>query len=317
MEISVETPQSNKNIEYHIYHIDVIEKILSLSGELSSNPLKKGELKGKLALILLAASWGGTFPAMKVAVSNLDAFFFLTLRFSVALLVFLPILLLTRRKPIPNLMGLGLGAVVFLGFLFQVFGLKYTTAINSAFITSLNTPLIPILGFLIFRRRPSLKAVLSIALGMIGLSLLTEAHKISSISIGDLLTFVCAFLWAFQILLVSQVSKKLDPLILAYSESISVFLLSIFSSLLANEHWIKPTDTTIIAVLYTGAIATAFAFYIQAWAQKLVSPEFTGLMLLLEPVFASVFAFSILQETLNMVETLGAILILLSITISI
>ena len=278
--------------------------------------MKKGELKGRLALILLAASWGGTFPAMKVAVSNLDVFFFLFLRFAVALLIFVPILILTGRRLYPSLKGLGLGVVVFLGFLFQVFGIKYTSAINSAFITSLNTPLIPILGFLLFGRKPGLRAVLGIALGMVGLALLTEAYRIASISIGDLLTFICAFLWALQILLVDKLSKNLDVLKLAYSESISVLTLSALFSLLIGENWTKPEDNALAAIVYTGVIATAFAFYIQAWAQKVVSPEIAGLILLLEPVFATMFAFLILQEMLNLIEALGAILILLSVAMS-
>jgi len=278
--------------------------------------LMKRELKGRLALILLAASWGGTFPAMKIAVSNLDVFFFLFLRFAVALLVFVLILILTGRKPYPSLKGLSLGVVVFLGFLFQVFGIKYTSAINSAFITSLNTPLIPILGFLIFGRKPSLRAILGIALGMVGLALLTEAYRIASISIGDLLTFICAFLWALQILLVDRLSKNMDVLKLAYSESISVLTLSALFSLLTGENWAKPGDNALAAIIYTGVIATAFAFYIQAWAQRVVSPEIAGLILLLEPVFATIFAFLILQEMLNLIEALGAILILLSIAIS-
>lgn len=254
---------------------------------------------------------------MKVAVSGLDVFFFLFLRFTVALLILVPILLLMGRRPYPNLKGLGLGVVVFLGFLFQVFGIRYTSAINSAFITSLNTPLIPLLGFLLFHKKPSLKAIFGIALGMVGLALLTEAYRITSTSIGDLLTLVCAFLWALQILLVGRLSEKSDSLGLAYSESVSVLLLSALISLSIGENWVKPENSTVVAVIYTGAIATAFAFYIQAWAQKVVPPELTGLILLLEPVFASIFAFLILRETLDLIEALGAILILVSVAVSI
>ncbi|MCD6444305.1 DMT family transporter [Candidatus Bathyarchaeota archaeon] len=278
--------------------------------------MKKEELKGRIMLVLLAASWGGTFPAMKIAVLDLDVFFFLLLRFCVALATFIPLLALTRRRMAPDLRGLGLGAVVFLGFLFQVFGLKYTSAINSAFITSLNTPLVPLLGFLIFHRKPGLKAVLGIVIGMLGLMLLTGAYEMKTVSIGDLLTFICAFLWALQILLVDKVAKKVDALELAYSEAISVFALSTIFSLSAGEVWKTPSEDATIAVIYTGAVATAFAFYAQAWAQRRVTPEIAGLLLLLEPVFASVFAFITLGEALNLIETLGAILILLGIVIS-
>jgi drug/metabolite transporter (DMT)-like permease len=108
----------------------------------------------------------------------------------------------------------------------------------------------------------------------------------------------------------------MDVLKLAYSESISVLTLSALFSLLTGENWTKPGDNALAAIIYTGVIATAFAFYIQAWAQRVVSPEIAGLILLLEPVFATIFAFLILQEMLNLIEALGAILILLSIAIS-
>jgi drug/metabolite transporter (DMT)-like permease len=152
---------------------------------------------------------------------------------------------------------------------------------------------------------------------MVGLTLLTEAYKIASISIGDLLTFICAFLWALQILLVGRLSKSSDALELAYSESISVLTLSALFSLLIGEYWTKPEDGVLAAIMYTGVIATAFAFCIQAWAQRVVPPEIAGLILLLEPVFATIFAFLILRETLKLIEALGAVLILLSVAISV
>jgi len=278
--------------------------------------LKRESLEGKLLLVLLAAAWGGTFPVMKIAILDLDVFFFLSLRFGVALLSFIPLLVLTKRKVIPDVRSMGIGIVVFSGFLFQVFGLKYTTAINSAFITSLNSPLVPVLGFLLFRKKPYLRAVFGIILGMIGLALLTGAYRGIAVSLGDFLTFLCAISWALQILLVDMVTKEIGALELAYSESLSVFVLSTISSLAVGEKWLMPKGSGMLAVMYTGVIATTFAFFIQALSQERVPPEITGLMLLLEPVFASFFSFLILGETLGIIETLGAFLILLGIKIS-
>lgn len=256
-------------------------------------------------LFLLAAAWGGTFPAMKLALSELEVFYFLSLRFGIALLSFIPLLLLTERKLIPDLDGLSIGLMVFSGFMFQVLGLKYTTAINSAFITSLNAPLVPIIGFLLFRRKAKRREILGIILGMFGLALLTGVYKGAKPSIGDLLTLICAVSWAMQILLVDRVTKMLDALELAYSESFSTFLLSTALSFLLRENWTFPDLKGAIAIFYTRIIATTFAFFTQAWAQKRESPEFTGLMLLLELVFASLLASLILKESLGFVRFSG------------
>ncbi len=278
--------------------------------------MREDRLKGKLLLVLLAAAWGGTFPVMKIAILDLDVFFFLLLRFGVAILSFIPILILFKRTIIPDVRGLVLGIVVFSGFLFQVFGLKYTTAINSAFITSLNAPLVPVLGFLMFRKKPNMRAILGIILGMVGLALLTGVYRGIALSIGDLLTFICAISWALQIILVDIATKEVDAAELAYSESTSAFFLSILLSLAVKERWKIPAIKGTLAVMYTGVIATTFAFSAQTWSQERVPPELTGLMLLLEPVFASFLSFIILGETLDLIGALGALLILLGVSIS-
>ncbi len=278
--------------------------------------MRREDFQGKVLLVLLAAAWGGTFPTMKIAILDLDVFFFLSLRFGIALLSFIPLLILTKRRIIPDVRSMGVGFVVFSGFLFQVFGLKYTTAINSAFITSLNSPLVPFLGLLLFRRKPSWRAILGIIIGMLGLALLTGVYRGITISKGDLLTFLCAISWALQILLVDVVTRDIDALELAYSESFSVFVLSAISSLAIGEKWVMPNESGMLAVAYTGIVATTFAFFAQARSQEMVSPELTGLMLLLEPVFASFFSFIILREILGVIEVLGALLILLGVKIS-
>ena len=278
--------------------------------------MRREDFQGKVLLVLLAAAWGGTFPTMKIAILDLDVFFFLSLRFGIALLSFIPLLILTKRRIIPDVRSMGVGFVVFSGFLFQVFGLKYTPAINSAFITSLNSPLVPFLGLLLFRRKPSWRAILGIIIGMLGLALLTGVYRGITISKGDLLTFLCAISWALQILLVDVVTRDIDALELAYSESFSVFVLSAISSLAIGEKWVMPSESGMLAVAYTGIVATTFAFFAQARSQEMVSPELTGLMLLLEPVFASFFSFIILREILGVIEVLGALLILLGVKIS-
>ena len=48
-----------------------------------------------------------------------------------------------------------LGVLNSLGLVLQVFGQVYTTASKSAFITSLNTPLVPLVAFALYRTRPS------------------------------------------------------------------------------------------------------------------------------------------------------------------
>ncbi|RLG46597.1 MAG: hypothetical protein DRO06_04170, partial [Thermoproteota archaeon] len=97
-----------------------------------------------LAILLVAAAWGGTFPAMKAALEEADPLGFLFTRFAVAI----PALALLGGRPTPRSMAVGL--VTFAGFALQLEGLAETTASKSAFITGLNVPMVPLVGALLF-----------------------------------------------------------------------------------------------------------------------------------------------------------------------
>ena len=66
-----------------------------------------------------------------------------------------------------------LGVLNSLGLVLQVFGQVYTTASKSAFITSLNTPLVPLVAFALYRTRPSKPQLVAVVLATLGLMLLT------------------------------------------------------------------------------------------------------------------------------------------------
>lgn len=66
-----------------------------------------------------------------------------------------------------------------------------------------------------------------------------------------------------------------------------------------------------------GIIATAFTLTLQLVGQKYVSPTKSALIYNLEPVFATLFAFVLLSEKLTLRQIIGALLILMSLFISI
>jgi drug/metabolite transporter (DMT)-like permease len=66
----------------------------------------------------------------------------------------------------------------------------------------------------------------------------------------------------------------------------------------------------ICAILVTGLLATALAFTIQAWAQQYTTSTRTGLIYMLEPVFAWITSYCIMGEGLSGRAAAGAALIL-------
>jgi len=70
-----------------------------------------------------------------------------------------------------------------------------------------------------------------------------------------------------------------------------------------------------LAAIYTGIAASAIAFGLMVWAQRLVSPSRTALLLMLEPVFAAI-AGALAGDHLGVVGVAGAALILAGILVA-
>jgi len=96
----------------------------------------RGYALGLLALNLLTLIWGTTFVVVKGAVAEIPPSLLVLLRFLVAGVFFLPLLLRLPRGAWGP--GLELAFWLLLGYASQAVGLLYTSASRSAFITALN-----------------------------------------------------------------------------------------------------------------------------------------------------------------------------------
>ncbi len=275
----------------------------------------KGLILGTSAILSVAAIWGGTFTAMKLAFYVADPMPFLALRFLFAILPLLLIYLMRRERPNISNIGILIGLLVFISYALQVEGLKYISATKSAFITGLDVPLVPLLEFIIFKRKPEARAIVAIVMGITGLFMLTGASY-KALAIGDLLTIGCAVVWALQVVIVDRAVKGMDPLDVTFSESFPTLLLAIVFSPLLGEYNIPLNETILWAALYTGVLATTLAFFLQAWAQRIIPPESAALGLMAEPIFAYLLSWVILGEVLTPLQVIGAILILISIPLA-
>ena len=169
-----------------------------------------------LALATVALVWGSTFVVVKHALLDISTLYFLALRFSVAslcmLLLFLPAF---RRAGWPSVrQGLRGGAVagllLWLGYLLQTFGLKYTTAANSGFLTGLYIVLVPLTSAAIYRRWPQWRELLGIAIATVGMTLLTVPSVRTGLQLnfGDLLTIGCVAAFACHLLVLGYFSQR-------------------------------------------------------------------------------------------------------------
>jgi len=270
--------------------------------------------RADLSLGLIALIWGATFTVVKNVLTDIHPFAFLFLRFTFAALIVLPLIVTTgRHRTLPWKAGLLAGGWLFVGYAAQTVGLQYTTASKSGFITGLNVVLVPIFAATLEKKRMRRNSILAVLLAVIGLYLLTNPRA-QSYNIGDTWTLLCAVGFALHIVTLDYFTRRVDFIGLFFLQILTVGVLSGILFPFQNQGFglfrQGLTGNIVWALLVTGIFATALAFFIQNWAQRVTTATRTALLLTLEPVFAAVTAYLVLSETLGILGILGGALIL-------
>ena len=276
--------------------------------------------KADSALALIALVWGATFVVVKGALTEISTLYFLALRFTLGSLFMLPILVPAFRQEQGSTIWRGLrgglitGAVLWSGYTLQTFGLQYTTAGKSGFLTSLYIVFVPIISAVLYRRWPRSQELVGVAITALGMVLLTfpSLDRHFRFNFGDLLTLGCAVAFAFHMLVLGYFSQRERFEAVAIGQIACVALLS-FAGLPwdpPRAHW---SSALVFAIVLTGLFATTLAFVVQTWAQQYTSATRAALLFSLEPVFALVTAVLLGGERMTIGSLVGCGLILLGI----
>lgn len=278
-----------------------------------------------LGILFVAFIWGVEFVLIHNAIEILEPHSFNVIRFSVAsLFVWLCTWALKKRGSLNRQMvkhGSTLGVLLYLGFTLQTFGLLYTTVSNCAFITSLSVVLVPIVALFLLGERFRLLTAAGTGTAAAGLYFLTAAGD-APMNFGDALTLVCAVMFALHIVYTGKYSRKHEALPLILVQLMTVSLLSLVSTLIF-EDWQRLIDIRVVgssdvlfAIFVASILGTGLAIIIQTLAQGYLSSTRVALLFSLEPVFAALTAFLVLNEQLPAVAGLGATMILAGIVLA-
>jgi len=290
-----------------------------LKYKLNSNP---SQYKSEFILMFCTVTWGFSFPTIKLALAYISPNAFIFFRFAATLIIFYAF----YRKRIKQferkalMQGYILGFYLFIGFVTQTIGLKYTTASNSAFITGVYLVLVPFVQVIIIRIKPKIENIIGIIIVVAGLILLTGIRD-TNLNFGDFLTLFCAVAFAFHIVFLDKYSKQSDTLPLVYGQYLAMTVLSFFSMIIMegvfySEFKLEINGILIFVTLFNGLFSTYIALFLAMKFQKYTTPVRAGLIYSLEQIFAVFFAFLILNEMMRKAQIIGAIIMLVGIVFS-
>jgi len=266
-----------------------------------------------LSLVGVCLIWGATFILVKQALAGISTLLFLALRFTIATAVLT--LIFRKQFRSPNLhmslrAGLLAGLCLFTGYVLQTFGLKYTSASKTGFLTGLYIPLVPLFSAVIYKKIPQISELCGVGIAFAGMALMTIQTDLRDINKGDLLVAGCAVVYAFHILLLGHFAGTANLGVLIVTQIATGMGVGA-----ATFWWAEPirlawTTQVWVALVVTSLFATALAFSVQTWAQRWSSPTRTALIFSMEPVFAWATSYVLAGEMLSRRATLGAVLIL-------
>ena len=272
--------------------------------------------QANLYLALATLMWGITFPLTRNALTEVDPFVFVSLRFIIATLVLLPMVwCLFYKTSKPLLFGsLIIGVLNAVAYLSQTIGLETVSSSRAAFITGSSVIFVPFIAPLFKLDKPTGLDFLCALIGFTGLYVLTGLGHFH-LSTGDLWIFLGTISFSFQITYLQRLTQAIrDYKLLAFYQLLFTVP---FVSLLTKGHNFSTVfqPKAWIGILFCAIFATSLAYYLQNKYQKFTSAPKAALIFALEPVFASLFGFLINRELLSRTTIYGGLLLLFSLVL--
>ena len=123
-------------------------------------------------------------------------------------------------------------------------------------------------------------------------------------------------MWLLIIFTGIIVTKYNLPLTLGALQTLIVALSSFFVGLIYEEFIFENILKEIDSILYAGILSGGFAFVLQIYAQKNISPAPAAIIFSLEGVFATIAAWILLDQILDINNLLGCFFILCGVLLS-
>ncbi|MBC8296896.1 MAG: DMT family transporter [Pelagibacterales bacterium] len=279
-----------------------------------------------LSALLCTLIWGTTFIAQDTGMDMIGPFIFNGTRFFIGFLALIPFFLIIEKDKFTKIfnknrkrflyLSILIGFFLFFGSALQQVSLLYTDVANAAFFTIFYVPMVPLIVFILFKKKVHWSVWPSVILCVMGGYLLTNFYD-ASVRMGDLLVVAGALFWSLHIIFIGELIHDFDlPVTIGLIQTFIVSSLSFLIGISYEDFVIENILNEKFEILYAGVLSGGFAFVLQIYAQKNINPAPAAIIFSLEGVFATIAAWFILNQILNTNNILGCIFILAGVLLS-
>lgn len=278
-----------------------------------------------------ALIWGTAFVFQRVGMESIEPITFNAARMALAAVAVGMVALLTQRdgrdfpenrsveeqkqyKKSTIIGGICCGCFLSLASILQQMGLVYTTAGKAGFITAMYMLLVPIIGFVFFKKKNTWLVWLSVLLGVVGMYFLCISGEFR-LAYGDSLVCICAVFFSCHILCCDHFVQRGNPIWISTIQFATATVISSVVAMIVEEPNVEKLVSAVIPILYCGVVSGGIGYTLQIVAQKYTDPTIASLLMSMESVFAVVAGAILLQERMSSRELFGCVMMLAAIVL--
>ena len=278
-----------------------------------------------LLLLCLALIWGVHWPVSKIGLRDLPPFTYGALRVGTGLVTLVAFLALRRglrlptRQDLPVILSVGLGQMA-AGIILMNLALSMIAAGRSSVLFYTMPLWVAVIQFRELRAGGAKRKVAGLILGLGGIGLLLNPQAIdwgsSGVLLGSAALLLSAVLWAFATIHLRghkwhATTLELEP----WQLLVALLPLTAAALLLESGRSIHWEPTAIAAVLYSGPLATAVAFWLSQSISRSLSPLAATMGFLAVPVVGLASSALLLGEPITVLDFVGATVTFLGIVV--
>jgi drug/metabolite transporter (DMT)-like permease len=281
-------------------------------------------IRADLTLLMVSLIWGTAFVAQRVAATSLNIYLFNAARYLIGGVILIPLFWWRKSQnqhhpqiAWQNWLGIILaGVLLFTGATLQQIGMQTTKAANAGFITGMYVILVPVLLALLWHQPAGRNVWLAAIIASVGLILLSTGGSVRFV-IGDVYELGGAFLWAFHLILISLLVGRAPVITISIVQNLMCAGLSGLVFIFQGE-WqsLAGLEEAWWTILYTGVVSIGIGYTLQIVGQRHAPASHAAIILSSEAVFAGIFGWILLGETLTLIQIIGCLLIIAGILLS-
>ena len=289
--------------------------------------MKNKKAFGSIILLITSIIWGLAFVFQRTGMDKIEPITFNAVRMATgAIFLGIVILLLnvkskkTSRASTENnrktiIGGLCCGAFLSAASLAQQIGMVYTSAGKAGFITAMYILFVPIINFVIFKKKAAIKVWVAVLIGILGMYMLCVKESFT-FTLGDVMILACAIIFSGHILCVDYFTQFCDPIKLSAIQFATAAVVSTVFAFVFESPTVEKIISAAIPILYCGILSGGVGYTLQMVGQKDTDPAIASLIMSLESVFALIAGVLLLGETMTFTEIAGCVIMFAAIVLA-